>query len=64
MRRLDLVPASVLCPHFKRQVIATLNRAIDRLVACDEANACRDPQPADPLRPFPQGCPVFPSQAK
>ncbi len=64
MRRLDLVPATVFCPHFKRPVKATRNLAIDRLVACDDSERCRDPAPPDPLRPFPAACPVFPAQAK
>jgi hypothetical protein len=64
MRRLDLVKTVVVCPHFRRPVTATRNQAIDRLVACDESSACRDPAPAEPARPYPQGCPVFPTLAK
>ena len=68
MRRLQLVKVSVECPHFHRPVAALRNQAIDRLVACDESDACRDPAPADAgpghARPYPHGCPVFPSLAK
>ena len=59
---------AVHCPHFGRTVIATRNLAIDRLVACDESHACRDPSPPggppEHLRPFPHGCPVYPQLAK
>lgn len=59
----------VFCPHFRRSVTASRNVTIDRLVACDDSDRCRDPQPAvadgtDHTRPFPHGCPVFPSLAK
>lgn len=61
MRRLDLVPTTVVCPHFKRPVAAQRNLAIDRLVSCTESDACRAPAASDGSRPFPAGCPVFPS---
>jgi hypothetical protein len=68
MRRSLLLKVAVYCPHFKRSVEATRNLSIDRLVACSESDACRDPAPAEELpehaRPFPHGCPVFPSLAK
>ena len=58
----------VFCPHFQRSVNATRNLTIDRLVACDESESCRDPEPvaagSEHTRPFPHGCPVFPSLAK
>ena len=45
-----------------------VDEAIDRLVACSDAHLCRDPAPqADAQeheRPYPRGCPVFPSLAK
>jgi hypothetical protein len=68
MRRSILLKIAVYCPHFKRSVEATRNEAIDRLVSCAESESCRDPAPADAgpehARPFPRGCPVFPSLAK
>ena len=68
MRRSELLKVVVFCPHFQRSVNATRNLTIDRLVACDDSDSCRDPQPAaagdEHLRPFPHGCPVFPSLAK
>jgi len=64
MRRLDLVPTTVVCPHLKRPVEARRNLAIDRLVSCKESDACREPATTDGVRPFPQGCPVFPSLTK
>jgi hypothetical protein len=68
MRRSALLTVAVFCPHFKRPVEATRNLVIDRLVACAESDACRDPAPASELpdhqRPFPHGCPVFPHLAR
>jgi hypothetical protein len=70
MRRLELVQVAVHCPHFSRLVTATRNAAIDKLVACNESESCRDPAPppgsgSEPhARPFPRGCPVFPTLAK
>jgi hypothetical protein len=60
-------------------VTASRNLAIDRLVACSDSALCRDAAPGDLAsdpssdpssadrnhdRPFPRGCPVFPSLAK
>jgi hypothetical protein len=50
-------------------VTASRNLAIDRLVACSDSELCRDPAPAkgtpaEHERPYPRGCPVFPSLAK
>ena len=68
MRRSVLLAVVGHCPHFGRTVNATRNEAIDRLVACSDSDKCRDPSPdaAPPEheRPFPRGCPVFPSLAK
>jgi hypothetical protein len=68
VRRSVLLKVAVYCPHFQRPVEATRNAAIDRLVACSSSGGCRDAAPADELpehqRPFPRGCPVFPSLAK
>ena len=74
MRRSELLKVTVHCPHFARPVTATRNAVIDRLVACDESDACRDPAPppgtapngfdVPQARPFPRGCPVFPALAK
>jgi hypothetical protein len=69
MRRSELLKVAVHCPHFRRTITATRNAAIDRLVACDESEACREPAPATDgtnsfARPFPRGCPVFPQLAK
>jgi len=68
MRRSILLKVVVHCPHFNRSVTATRNEAIDRLVACSDSDQCRDPAPAgehnEHERPFPRGCPVFPSLAK
>ena len=67
MRRSELLKVSVYCPHHKRAVTATRNGAIERLVACDENESCRapsDPAAGEHERPFPRGCPVYPSLAK
>jgi hypothetical protein len=68
MRRSELLKVSVFCPHFKRTVAVDKNAAIDRLVSCDERDACRQPAPPSSLsdheRPFPHGCPVYPQLAK
>jgi len=68
VRRSELIKILVFCPHFQRSVAATRNQAIDRLVACEESEACRDPAPTaqgtEHARPFPHGCPVYPSLAK
>jgi hypothetical protein len=67
-----LLQVVVHCPHFARTVTATRNLATDRLVACSDSDHCRDPARAGELpshlsdhdRPYPRGCPVFPSLAK
>jgi hypothetical protein len=71
MRRSVLLQVVVHCPHFGRPVTATRNQAIDRLGACSDAHLCRDqdlppaaPEPGEHQRPYPHGCPVFPSLAK
>ncbi len=68
MRRAELLKVVVFCPHFQRPVSAARNLTIDRLVSCDEADACRDRNPqaegTDPAKIFPCGCPVYPSLAK
>jgi hypothetical protein len=68
VRRSVLLQVVVHCPHFDRAVTATRNEAIDRLVACSDSDSCRDPLPLGELpdhdRPYPRGCPVFPSLAK
>lgn len=69
MRRAELLKVLVFCPHFQRPVSAARNLTIDRLVSCEEADSCRDPAPSpaqgsEHARPFPCGCPVYPSLAK
>jgi hypothetical protein len=68
MRRSELLVVVVHCPHFGRPVNATRNLAIDKLVACSDSDKCREPgppgSPGEHERPFPRGCPVFPSLAK
>jgi hypothetical protein len=69
VRRSPLLTVTLHCPRLERPVHAQRNTAIDRLVACDGSEECRDPAPATPdgrehARPFPRGCPVFPSLAK
>ena len=68
MRRTVLLQVVVQCPHFHRPVTAQMNTMIDRLVACTDSDQCRDPNPSgqegEHARPFPRGCPVFPSLAK
>jgi hypothetical protein len=68
VRRSVLLTVKVHCPHFDRAVEATRNQVIDRLVACADSERCRAPGPPaesnDHARPFPRGCPVFPSLAK
>jgi hypothetical protein len=71
VRRSILLKVAVYCPHFRRSVEATRNEAIDRLVACSDSESCRDPAPgqaadagSEHARPYPRGCPVFPSLAK
>jgi len=69
VQRSQLLKVVVFCPHFQRSVNATRNLSIDRLVACDDSESCRDPAasaqgPHDHARPYPHACPVFPSLAK
>jgi hypothetical protein len=69
MRRSPLLNVTVHCPHFDRAVQAQRNTATDRLVACSDAESCRDPAAhssdgREHARPYPRGCPVFPSLAK
>jgi hypothetical protein len=69
MRRSVLLAVVVHCPHFQRAVTATRNEATDRLVACSDSEKCRDDgapasDPHEHARPYPRGCPVFPSLAK
>jgi hypothetical protein len=68
MRRSALCQVAVYCPHFQRTVTAQRNQVIDRLVACDESARCREPVEGGPeaqaARPYPAGCPVYPSLAK
>ena len=68
MRRSVLLTVIVHCPHFGRSVTATRNDATDRLVACSDSEKCRDRDAVAPAgeheRPYPRGCPVFPSLAK
>jgi hypothetical protein len=71
VRRSILLKVAVYCPHFKRSVEAMRNEAIDRLVSCADSESCRDRAPSDGqsqlpehARPYPRGCPVFPSLAK
>jgi hypothetical protein len=49
-------------------VAAQKNLAADRLVACAESEDCRttgvSDAPTEVARPFPHGCPVYPSLAK
>jgi hypothetical protein len=63
-----LLEVVAYCPHFGRPVTASRNLITDRLVACSDSERCRDPaptgQPPDHDRPYPRGCPVFPSLAK
>ena len=66
MRRSALIRIAVHCPHFQRPVAAQLNTLVDKLVSCAESERCRvevtEGAPAE--RPFPRGCPVYPSLAK
>jgi hypothetical protein len=69
VRRSPLLTVTVHCPHFDRPVQAQRNTATDRLVSCSDSAECRDPAPAsadgrEHARPYPRGCPVFPSLAK
>jgi len=74
VRRSVLLAVVVHCPHFARPVTATRNLATDRLVACSDSGLCcvstgelgdwQSSEPRDHDRPFPRGCPVFPSLAK
>lgn len=68
MRRSPLLTVTVHCPHFDKPVHAQRNTATDRLVSCSDADACRDPRASaagnEHARPYPHGCPVFPSLAK
>lgn len=67
MQRSPVLPVLVHCPHHNRTVRAQRNTAIDRLVSCEEAGACRKDEVAEgnePAKPFPRGCAVYPSLAK
>lgn len=66
MRRSILLTVAVFCPHLNRTVAAERNEAIGRLVHCDTGETCRQNagSPASgPDRPYPAGCPVYPSLA-
>jgi hypothetical protein len=71
MRRSELLRVTVHCPHFNRPVLATKNAAISgdggRLCDCQEKDVCRAPasrEAGEHERPYPHGCPVFPSLAR
>ena len=68
MLRSQSLKVVVFCPHFQRSVNATRNLSIDRLVACEDSEQCRDRNAAadghEHARTYPHGCPVFPSLAK
>ena len=69
MRRSELLRVTIHCPHFNRPVTATRNAAVDRLCDCNEKDACRTSsngirEAGEHDRPFPHGCPVFPSLAR
>jgi hypothetical protein len=68
MRRSSSLTVVVHCPHFDRPVRAERNLATDRLVWCSDSEQCRDPlavaERGEHARPYPHGCPVFPSLAK
>ena len=69
VRRSELIKVLVFCPHFQRSVSAARNLTIDRLVSCEEAESCREATPEaapgnEHARPYPHGCPVYPSLAK
>lgn len=68
MRRSPLLTVTVHCPHFDKPVQAQRNAATDRLVSCSDAESCRDANATaaggEHARPYPHGCPVFPSLAK
>jgi hypothetical protein len=68
VRRSELIKVLVFCPHFQRPVSAARNLTIDRLVSCDAADSCRETAPTgqggEHARPFPHGCPVYPTLAK
>jgi hypothetical protein len=62
MQRSRSLPVVVHCGHHNRPVRATRNVAIDRLVACDEADKCK--QGSEGAAQFPRGCSVYPSLTK
>lgn len=68
MRRSVLLTVAVHCPHLNRTVAAQRNDMIGRLVHCSTGDTCRqtlEPAAADVSnRPYPAGCPVYPSLAK
>ena len=70
MKRSPSLTVLVHCPHHGRNVRALKNTAIDRLVACEEQESCRDLQALDTsaagatARTYPRGCPTYPSLAK
>ncbi len=66
MRRSVLLTVAVFCPHYNRTVAADFNDVTSRLVHCATQDSCR--QTAEGMadyknRPFPAGCPVYPSLA-
>jgi len=63
MQRSPSLTVLVHCPHHQRNVRAVRNTAIDRLVSCEESEACRTP-PSDGGKAFPHACPVYPSLAR
>jgi hypothetical protein len=64
VQRTVSLPVVVHCSHHGRTVRATRNTAIDRLVSCSEAEACRAKETPADGKSFPRGCAVYPSLAK
>lgn len=67
MRRSEHLRITILCPHFARPVVATRNSMNEKLVDCDEKQACvtieSDARGAT-VEVRPASCPVFRRDAR
>jgi hypothetical protein len=68
VQRSQRLQVTAYCPHFQRPVEVTRNGATGALCDCREKERCRDDTAEAGLhehaRPYPHGCPVFPSLAR
>jgi hypothetical protein len=62
VRRSEHLRITILCPHFARPVVATRNAVNEKLVDCDDKQACvtvRGDERGTTVEVYPPACPVF-----